>query len=111
MVVWMSWLSALVAVPIGIFIRGLCISVTWGWFIAPVTGWRQISTVEAVGIAIFFSIVANQDKPKEPNYKEMSVQEASVDVAMTTFAYSIVGPLITLLYAWLWQTFLMPNSN
>jgi hypothetical protein len=55
--------------------------------------------------------VSGQDKPPKPDYEGKSLLEISVLAASTAVAYSIINPLISLLYAWIWQTFFMPISN
>jgi hypothetical protein len=102
------WLPLLVAAPIHIFIRGLCISLTWGWFIAPVTGWRAISIVEGVGISIFFSVILCEMMGKGMTSDE-SQPKSILDFASMIFGRMIIGPLISLLYAWGWQAFFMSS--
>jgi len=100
------WTSLLVAIPANIFIRGLGISLAWGWFIAPVTGWREISLVEGVGISIFFSIALDGLAARTVS-SDNDPSETTFGVISAVLGRMVLSPLISILFAWGWQTFFM----
>ena len=100
-------LVLVVSVPI----NGLLISATWGWFVSPITGAKHITITEGVGLAVFCSIIGTV---ATAHLKEWGVGEATDDwqvIAAKNLGASIgvgvLGPLVTLLFAWLWHTFVL----
>ena len=92
-------------------INGLLISATWGWFIVPITGARQISIAEGIGLALFCSIMGTI---ATAHLKEWDFGEATGDfrtncfkVIVTLVGVGIVGPIIGLGLAWIWHLVLM----
>ena len=92
-------------------INGLLISATWGWFIAPITGARQISIAEGIGLAIFCSIIGSVATAhlKEWDFSK-DTDDSRVIGARATWALigaGIIGPLIGLMFAWAWHMLLI----
>lgn len=95
------WLVMLV----GIAVQGWAISLTWGWFISPVTQWRAISLAEGVGLAMFASII----RPSSAASFSKSMVEnltPSQIIWMGSFR-AIVMPLIGVAMAWVWYRFVI----
>lgn len=109
--IFAGWLLTVALIPVGIFFRGLCISATWGWFIAPVTGWREISISEAVGIAIFFSIFASAQSTSKAQYEDKSLGQITMNAIAQSVGMNILAPLTVLAIAWFWEAFFLPMSN
>jgi hypothetical protein len=106
-----SWAFIIVLLPISELVRGYCIAKTWGWFIHPITGWREISTAEGVGISLFLSFLLTRTADTESIFKDKTPEEATLILVGKVFGV-IAGPLMVLGLAWLWYTFLiLPNSN
>ena len=100
-------LAMLMSIPI----NGYVISVTWAWFIVPIFDVREISLVEAVGLAIFASVIL--PVRAIPNYsKENNEDDAALIVRMIGMAASqvFVAPALTLMGAWFWHTFFIFQS-
>jgi len=55
-----KWVMTFVIVMlVSIPLNGLVISATWGWFISPITGSRQITLAEGVGLSIFLLVAGS----------------------------------------------------
>jgi hypothetical protein len=100
-------LLAAVSVPI----NGLLISATWGWFVSPITGARQITISEGIGLAIFCSIIGTV---ATAHLKEWDFGDATDDwrkiaakAVGAAIGIGVVGPILVLAWAWAWHTFFM----
>jgi hypothetical protein len=107
-----GWAFMAVITPIIIGIRGLCISAMWGWFIAPVTGWREISTPEAIGISLFMSLFSNISPPDKSKFEGKTTSEITAEVVGSMIGVGVLAPLLVLLMAWLfWKSFIMQTPS
>ncbi len=110
---WVSGyaLTIIISVPV----NGLLISATWGWFVVPATGARQIGIAQGVGLAIFISIVgiiATAHQIKYDFGDEKDPARVAARGLGKVIGGGILGPLATLAIAWAWHTFVMgPISN
>ena len=58
----------------GVLIRGLCLSVLWGWLIVPVFHLPRLSIAAALGLSVvlnFFHPASTKDKTLKGTFSEM----------------------------------------
>jgi hypothetical protein len=70
-------LTLIIATPL----RGFVLAKAWGWFLVP-AGLRPVGVAQAIGISIFFALIA----PSPPTQKDQSVGES--------VAISLLLPLV-----------------
>ncbi|MEJ0019001.1 MAG: hypothetical protein WDN25_21065 [Acetobacteraceae bacterium] len=104
-------LSFVLVLVVSIPINGLLISATWGWFITPITGTREISIAEGVGLAMFCSIIGTTATAhlKKWDFAEdggdWRAMAAKLLAAMV--GIGVIAPLVTLAVAGAWHNFFM----
>lgn len=52
----LGWGLGPIAFIISLPVNGLLLAATWGWFVAPITGAREISVAEGFGLGIFIGV-------------------------------------------------------
>ena len=96
----------------GIGVIGLVLAKGWSWFVAPLTGWREISVVEGVGLMFFLGTAGmvitgpfqQWNSKSEPGKSpHMIAAEGLVMIA----AIGIVAPLAGLAIEWVWHAFVI----
>ncbi len=87
-----AWLVAIASLPFSIFVRGLCVSATWRWFVTPVTGWRTISVTESVGVSIFFSVLVGPKPIDQSKYEGKTVTEITGRMLGAVIGDGFLGP-------------------
>jgi len=75
-------LAAILTLIIAAPLRGYVLAKTWGWFLVP-AGLRPVGIAQAIGISIFFALIA----PSPSAQKDQSVGES--------VAISLLLPLVT----------------
>ena len=94
----------IIAIPL----NGLLVSVTWGWFVAPVFGFREIGVAESIGLTLFLRLAAasiyqpNLEKEKE----EKGLKGVAAEALGKAIGAGIVQPIIGLGLAWVFHLIL-----
>jgi len=81
-------LGALLLCVLALLIRGLCLSILWGWLIAPVFGLPALGIAPALGLTVFLNFLLDHKKE----------QHAAADI--------IVVPLFVLGVGWVIHLFI-----
>lgn len=87
---------------VGTFVRGLCISSMWSWFISPVFQIRYINLYEAVGISLFFSMLFPFNLAAKNSIEKDS---SASNIFFTGVGVSIIGPIVSLILSYFWYSF------
>ena len=74
--------GVLVLCTLAVLVRGLCLSILWGWLIAPVFGLPALGVAPAIGLTVFLNFLLNHKKEEQ------------------TVADVIVAPLFALGIGW-----------
>jgi len=108
MLVAIKWgIGFVLLLVVSVPINGLLISATWGWFVSPITGARQITISEGIGLALFCSIIGTV---ATAHLKEWDSGDTTGDwrvIAAAAIGVGVIGPLIMLAWAWVWHTVFM----
>ncbi len=75
---------------LAVILRGLVLSVLWGWFIVPVFGLPVLGILPAFGVALIVTYLVGYRGKKEG----------------TTWLDVFTGPLITLVFGWIVHLFM-----
>jgi hypothetical protein len=67
--------GGLLLASVAIIVRGLCLSVLWGWLIVPVFGLAPLSVAAALGLALFLTFLL-RGKQKELGWCSLLVESA-----------------------------------
>lgn len=85
-------------------INGFVLSFLWKWFISPIFHIRNISFIEAMGIALIFHFLLQNkifsDKNKKKD-KDENKRKALIMLFSIIFIQTILSPLIVLLMGWI----------
>jgi hypothetical protein len=108
----LGWLLGFVLVLlISIPLNGLLISATWGWFVVPITGAREISITQGVGLAMFCSIIGTA---ATAHLREWKIDNEETDWTKTAgvafgkvIGVAVIGPILVLALAWIWHALFM----
>ena len=73
---------------LSILVRGICLSILWGWLIAPVFGLPALGIAPALGLTVFLNFLLNHKKE----------EHAAADI--------IVAPLFVLGVGWVIHLFI-----
>lgn len=94
-------LLTIVSIPL----NGLLISATWGWFVVPIVGARNISIAEGIGLSFFISVAGSVATAHLPR---AHASDASATALFgQAIGVGIVGPIIALSLGWVWHTFVL----
>lgn len=87
-------LVAIVTLVAGVFLRGLTLSLLWGWFVVPL-GPPAVGLWHALGLAVLANLVAGSKKPlqKKDDESELTHQ-------LRLLAYAVFMPLAALGVGW-----------
>ena len=83
-----SAIGVLVLVILAILVRGLCLSILWGWLIVPVFGLPALTIAAATGLTVFTNLLLNHAK------------------ADCTVSGVFVNPLVVPLIGWIVHLFI-----
>jgi hypothetical protein len=50
---------------LAVLVRGLCLSILWGWLIAPVFGMPALGVAPAIGLTVFLNFLLNHKKEEQ----------------------------------------------
>lgn len=50
---------------LAVLVRGLCLSILWGWLIAPVFGVPALGVASAIGLTVFLNFLLNHKKEEQ----------------------------------------------
>jgi hypothetical protein len=50
---------------VAVLVRGLCLSILWGWLIAPVFGVPALGVAPAIGLTVFLNFLLNHKKEEQ----------------------------------------------
>ena len=82
-----------VVILVGAILKGFVLSVMWSWFMVPTFSLPEISTVQAIGIALVISYLTHQrvdcEKPKR-EYSEL-IAGAVIDAILTPLFVLFIG--------------------
>lgn len=108
-------LGIALVVVVSVLLNGLLISVTWGWFIAPIFRTRDIDIPEGIGLSIFLSIILplrSNPAAKDEFKADMEPWEIAARGLARVVGSGIFAPIFVLIMAWAWHTFVMtPNPS
>lgn len=105
---WGSGFALVLAISVPL--NGFLISAEWGWFIAPITGVRQISVTEGVGLSLFcttIGIIATAHLKKWDFGDDAATYGFAGALMIAMVMVGIIGPLCGLATAWAWHSFFM----
>lgn len=86
---------AMITITTAIVLKGLVLSILWGWFAVPVFNAPSISVPQAIGIALVSHLLTHQYVPSKDSDGWQSL----------TFLF--LGPLFSLLIGWIVKGFMM----
>ena len=81
-------------------LNGWVLSILWGWFFVPVLDLPQLSTIQAIGIAMVVSYLTYQ------HIESDSSKDDTTTALVKAFFMAIFRPLLTLLFAWIVHMFM-----
>lgn len=96
--------SFLVVLPL----NGVVISATWNWYVAPVTGFRDLGFANGVGLAMFWSALSGQVAATQ-NKVQQDGPDDLWGICYMLLGIGVIGPLMGLGVAWIWHVLIMPQ--
>jgi hypothetical protein len=94
-------LGLIVTMVVGSIIKGLALSVLWGWFMVPIFDLPELAIAPAIGLALIASYLTHQhDHAKDED------EESFGTSVLRSFLYSILMPLWMLLIGWIVHQFM-----
>lgn len=95
---------------VSIPVNGILTSTTWGWFVVPATGAREISISQGVGLSMFLFIAGTVVTSHVARF-EVAENEDTKSVATRALGKAIgvglLAPAATLAVTWVWQAFFL----
>jgi hypothetical protein len=96
MAIGLVLLGGVVVAAVAAIWGGFVLSIMWGWFVVGLFGLPALSIPQAIGISLVVAMLAHQRPP----------ERTDDDDWLTSIAYSVIAPLLTLCVGWVVKAFL-----
>lgn len=84
-----------VVLALCVFLEGLCLSILWGWFVAPTFGLPEITIPIAIGLALVVSCTRSPHIHSDD--KEVAI-ERSIAAVITPLFFLLIGFIVKVIF-------------
>lgn len=88
---------SIVMLPFIIVLDGWALSLMWGWFVAPVTGWAAIGVWEAAGLMAIKPIFSYRRSASD---EKIEKEEGALHSIMSKVVTSVLATMLSLGIGW-----------